>query len=424
MQPINVSPGKNDSQSEHDPNALSVQQAIDHIQTSIHPVSETLSVDIKSAFNHVLAEDVTSPLNVPPYRNSAMDGYAILSSDIPQSGSASLKVVGTSWAGTPYAGELNAGECIRIMTGAKMPDVADTVIMQEHAERSEDNIKIATGHCAGQNVRHIGEDIKQGNVVLTAGTHIKAAQMGLLASLGVAKVKVFRPLRICFFSTGDELKPLGSKLEEGQIYDSNRYTLHGMLAPLNVEIIDLGVIVDDKDKIRQAFLDRANQADVLITSGGVSVGDADYVKEILTELGQVNFWKISMKPGRPLAFGQVNKAFFFGLPGNPVSVMATFYEFALAGIYKMMGMRTHPVVTVRARCTHNLKKRPGRTDFQRGVLSHNENGELIVSATGMQASHILSGMSEANCFIVLPAESGNIEAESMVDVQPFYGLMP
>lgn len=409
---------------EHDPNALTVEQAVGQILSSVIPVTDTLTLDIKSAFNHVLAEDVISPVNVPPHRNSAMDGYAIISSDIPDSDNKQLKVIGTSWAGTPFDGVVNQGECVRIMTGAKMPDGADTVIMQEHAERVDDSITIGPGHKAEQNVRHIGEDIKQGKSVLNRGTHIKAAQMGLLASLGVPEVKVYRPLKVCFFSTGDELKPVGSKLEEGQIYDSNRYTLHGTLSALNVDIIDLGVIPDDRDKIRQAFTDGASQADVLITSGGVSVGDADYIKEILAELGQVNFWKISMKPGRPLAFGQVNKAFFFGLPGNPVSVMATFYEFALAGIYKMMGMEARSSITLKAKCAHNLKKRPGRTDFQRGVLHNDENGELLVSAAGIQASHILSGMSQANCFIVLPAESGSVDEGTMVDVQPFYGLMP
>jgi len=424
MQPINVSgtpaqPGCD----EHDPNSLSVEQAIERIQSSVPVITDTITLGIKDAFNHVLAEDISSPINVPPYRNSAMDGYAIKAADIPTTGTTTLKKVGTSWAGTPFAGVVNNEECVRIMTGAKMPDETDTVIMQEHVTKDGDSITISAGHCNGQNVRHAGEDIQQGSIVLNKGVQIRAAEMGLLASLGFAEVTVHRPLKVCFFSTGDELKPVGSQLEDGQIYDSNRYTLHGMLAPLNVEIIDLGVIPDDRDKIRQAFHDSAAQADVVITSGGVSVGDADFVKETLTELGQVNFWKIAMKPGRPLAFGQVDNAFFFGLPGNPVSVMATFYEFALAGIKKMMGLTNQENIVVQARCTQALKKRPGRTDFQRGILSQDKNGELVVEPVGMQASHILSGMSQANCFIVLPALSGNVETGSMVDVQPFYGLM-
>jgi molybdopterin molybdotransferase len=309
------------------------------------------------------------------------------------------------------------------MTGAKLPDGADTVIMQEHVSAEDKRITITSGHQAGQNVRHAGEDIAVDDVVLHTGQRLHAAEIGLLASLGVPKVKVRRKLKVAFFSTGDELRPVGEKLEEGQIYDSNRYTLYGMLHELDVEIIDLGVVRDEPEAVEAAFIQAADQADAVITSGGVSVGEADYVKQTLDKLGEVSFWKIAMKPGKPLAFGRVKNAWFFGLPGNPVSVMATFYQFVLPALHRLMNESSEPVLTLRVPCSEKLKKRPGRTDFQRGILQRDVQGNLSVSAVGMQASHILSGMSRANCFIILPLESGDIEAGTLVEVQPFRGLM-
>ncbi|MDH5777887.1 MAG: molybdopterin molybdotransferase MoeA, partial [Gammaproteobacteria bacterium] len=377
---------------------------------------------IRDSLNRILAEDVISPINVPPYDNSAMDGYAVLTSDIPSSGETTLKVTGESFAGIPFTGEVKSGEAIRIMTGAKVPTGADCVIMQEQVQRDGDIISIGSGHTKNQNIRFIGEDIKQGGAALTPGKKIDAAELGLLASLGIPEVTVKRKLRVAFFSTGDELRAVGETLGEGQIYDSNRYTIYGMLKRLDVELIDMGVIPDDRQAIEDAFNTAASLADAVITSGGVSVGDADYVKETLDKLGAINFWKISMKPGKPLAFGKVNHATFIGLPGNPVSVMATFYQFALPALQRMMGQTDVEPVIVKVPCKSLLKKRPGRTDFQRGILTRDEKGELVVDGAGMQASHILSGMSKANCFIILPAESGNIEAGSLVNVQPFNGL--
>ncbi len=408
---------------ETDPHSLTVEQALAKIDALISPVEETLTVGLREALHAVLAEDVISPINVPPYRNSAMDGYAVRSEDLPTDNTASLRVIGTSWAGTPFDGEVKAGECVRIMTGAKMPDGADTVIMQEHVQREGDSLSLGAGHCAGQNVRHAGEDIARGKPVLPAGKPIGPAELGLLASLGVPKVTVKRKLKVAFFSTGDELRPVGEALAEGQIYDSNRYSLFGMLKELDVEIIDLGVIPDDRQAVEDAFNRAAELADAVITSGGVSVGDADFVKETLDKLGTVNFWKIAMKPGKPLAFGKIGKAFFFGLPGNPVSVMSTFYLFTRPALQRLMGQdRAEPLI-LSVPCSEVLKKRPGRTDFQRGILHRDENGNMRVCSVGKQASHILSGMSLANCFIVLPRESGNIEAGTLVEVMPFRGLM-
>ncbi len=402
---------------------LTLEQARTKMLESITPVSDTVEVGIMDSFGSIVAEDITSPINVPNYKNSAMDGYAVSANDLPSTESKKFKLVGTSWAGKPYSGEIKQNQCIRIMTGAKVPEGTDTVIMQEHISKEGDSIIISAGHKAEQNVRCAGEDLKQGDTVLKKGKLIKAAEMGLLASLGVAKVKVLRPLKVSFFSTGDELKGLGETLEDGQIYDSNRYTIFGMLQKLNVEINDMGVIPDDREKIEAAFLTAADQSDVIITSGGVSVGDADYVKETLEKLGQINFWKLAIKPGKPLAFGKVKQAMFIGLPGNPVSVMATYYQLGLPAIQHLSGNQNYTPVIAKARATEAFYKRPGRLDFQRAIFSYDEQGELVVKGVGMQASHILSGMSLANCFAIIPAESGTTNPGDMIDIQPFDGLI-
>ena len=405
------------------PGTLSVEQALAQIDALITSIEETVTLGLTNALQHVLAEAVTSPINVPPHRNSAMDGYAVRAEDLSDRDKVELNIIGTAFAGNPFDAPLGKGECIRIMTGAQVPAGADTVIMQEHVERYEDVISVSPGHQAGQNVRHPGEDIAKGEVVLEAGTLLRAAELGLLASLGIPAIKVKRKLKVAFFSTGDELRAVGEPLAEGQIYDSNRYTIYGMLKGLNVEIIDLGVIRDEPQAVEDAFIEAATVADAVITSGGVSVGDADYVKQTLDKLGQVNFWKIAMKPGKPLAFGKIKQAVFFGLPGNPVSVMATFYQFVQPALRHLMGQTRVMPVIIKLPCSEALKKHPGRTDFQRGIMEYDADGNLRVRSVGMQASHILSGMSRANCFIILPREWGNVEAGTLVDVQPFEGLM-
>ena len=409
------------SHDEHDPSLLRVEQVHAKLAALVTPITGTERVAIRAALGRVLAAPVISTLNVPPYANSAMDGYALRSADLPQQAEKTLRVIGSSFAGEPFTGEVKQGECVRIMTGAQMPDGADTVIMQEHAQRQDDQVTIGSGHSAGQNVRHPGEDMAIGRAVLNAGQKIGAAEIGLMASLGIAEVNVKRKLRVAFFSTGDELRGVGETLAAGQIYDSNRYTLYGMLSAQQVELIDMGVIRDDLAAIEQAFQDAAHIADVVITSGGVSVGEADFVKITLDKLGKVDFWRIAMKPGKPLAFGHIGQALFFGLPGNPVSVMATFYLFVLPTLRHLQGQPYQQPIVYRAITQGKLKKTPGRADYQRGVLK-NENGKLLVDGTGMQASHILSGMSRANCFIVLPQEAGAVEAGSEVDVIPFTGL--
>jgi len=404
-------------------NLLSVTNALEKIRSTLEPVAGFETLFLRNALGRVLHEDVRSPIDVPNYRNSAMDGYAIAFSDLKPEGETVFRVIGSAFAGQPFAGTVGSGDAVRIMTGAVVPDGMDTVIMQEQATRDGDQVRISAGQGQGDNVRGIGEDIARNSVVLQKGRRLRASDLGLLASLGIAEVRVRRKLRVAFFSTGDELRSLGQPLGESQIYDSNRYTLHGMLSRLGVEIIDMGVIPDQREAVAEAFTTASVIADVLITSGGVSVGEADFVKETLDRLGRVNFWKIAMKPGKPLAYGKVNQATFFGLPGNPVSAMATFYQIVQPALRQLMGESHVASLTLKVPCTTRLKKSPGRQDFQRGVMETNDRGELTVRTTGPQGSHILSSMSYANCFIILPAESSNVEPGMLVEVQPFEGLI-
>ncbi|MEN8170027.1 MAG: molybdopterin molybdotransferase MoeA [Pseudomonadota bacterium] len=401
---------------------LSVSDALQRIRNALSPITGFERCALRDAHRRIVAEPVTSPLNVPAYVNSAMDGYAIFSGNIPADGEVTLQVIGSSFAGVPFEGSMQAGQAVRIMTGAMVPEGADTVVMQELATRDGDKVTIGSGHKSGENVRHIGEDIAKDGVVLAPGQKIRAPELGLLASLGVAEVTVRRRLRVASFSTGDEICSIGEQPLEGQIYDSNRFSIFGMLKDIDVEHIDMGVIRDDPQAISEAFQSGSEIADVLITSGGVSVGEADFVKQTLDTLGQVDFWKIAMKPGKPLAFGTVNNAVFFGLPGNPVSVMATFYQIVQPSLRYLTGENATMPLRLRVKAADRLKKRPGRQDFQRGILKTDESGELQVHTTGNQGSHILSSMSQANCFIVLSAESGAIEGGDWVEVEPFEGL--
>ncbi|MDC9724403.1 MAG: molybdopterin-binding protein [Gammaproteobacteria bacterium] len=405
-----------------EPNSLSVQEARQRIKNLISPITTWEKRSLRDALGFILAESITSPINVPPHNNSAMDGYAIHGSDLADK-AVTLEQVGIAFAGQPYVGSIQSGECIRIMTGAMMPEDCDTVIMQEHVEVEGTSITLHGKHTLGQNVRSAGEDLQQGEKVLTLGHKIMPADLGLIASLGIGEVTVNRKLRVAFFSTGDELRSIGETLEEGQIYDSNRYTLYGMLKRLDVDFIDMGVIPDQKEALRQALQLASKQADVVLTSGGVSVGDADYVKEMLTELGQVDFWKIAMKPGRPLAFGKINDALFFGLPGNPVSVMVTFYQFVSSALQQLAGLPEYAPQYMQVNCVSPIRKRAGRFEFQRGILFQDENGISQVKTTGEQGSGILRSMSVANCFILLEEQCDGIKPNTTVTVQPFSGLI-
>ena len=410
--------------SDYDPNSMAPDKAREYIRAFLTPIVTTESVPVRTALGRVLAQDIVSPINVPGHDNSGMDGYAVRHADLKPDTDVTLKIIGTSFAGKPYLGPVSAGEAIRIFTGAVVPPGCDTIVMQERAQAKDGQVTLGAGARLGQNRRFAGEDIQAGAVVLKRGDPIRPAELGLIASLGIGEVAVYRKLRVAFFSTGDELVPVGGTLGPGQIFDSNRYTMFGMLERLGCDVLDMGMVPDVPEAVEAAFASAAAAADVVMTSGGVSVGDADYVKQMLDRLGEVLFWKIAMKPGRPLAFGRIGNAHFFGLPGNPVAVMVTFYQFVRDALLIISGRtRVAPVPTFKARLTSPIKKAPGRTEYQRGILTRGDEGRWEVRTTGDQGSGILSSMSQANCFIVLPQDQASAEAGLMVDVQSFEGVV-
>jgi len=409
---------------DYDPNSMPVGKAREVIARFLSPVTATERLNVRAALGRVLAEDVVSPLDVPAHDNSAMDGYAVRFADLQPSGEVTLKVAGSSFAGVPFRGAVKAGECVRIMTGGVMPAGTDTIVMQEHVKADKERVTVGGSHKKGQHLRRAGEDLATGQMALKRGLPLRPADIGLISSLGIGEVTVYRKLRVAFFSTGDELVSVGTQPKEGQIFDSNRYTLHGMLMRLGCEVLDMGVVRDDPALLEKAFRDAASAADVVITSGGVSVGEADFVKVLLDKLGEVVFWKIAMKPGRPLAYGKIGHAHFFGLPGNPVSVMVTFYQFVRDALLRLSGLDPVPVVPAfKVPCTSALKKAPGRTEFQRGILSQDAAGNWSVRVTGEQGSGILRSMSEANCFIILPTDQGNVTPGTLVEVQVLEGIV-
>lgn len=406
---------------DYDPNAMPVAKAREFIQQFLNPVSVFETLALAESLGRVLAEDITSPSNVPNYNNSAMDGYALKATDVSAS---RLMVIGTAFAGKAFEGTVADGQCVRIMTGGAIPKGADTVVVQEKTVVDGEFINIIEAPKPHANVRYAGEDLKLGQTVLATGHLMRPADLGLIASLGIAEVRAYRKLKVAFFSTGDELVSVGQPLQTGQVYDSNRYTLFGMLTKLGVEVMDMGAIADDPILLENTLLSAASQADVVITSGGVSVGEADYMKLLLAKHGQVMFWKVAMKPGRPLAYGKVGSAHYFGLPGNPVAVMVTFYQFVRDALLRLMGQSSPvPLPMFSVQCTQAIKKMTGRTEFQRGILFADTDGNWRVKPTGAQGSALLSSMSLANCFIVLDETVGNLEAGAMVQVQVLNGIV-
>ncbi|WP_421265955.1 molybdopterin molybdotransferase MoeA [Aeromonas veronii] len=375
---------------------------------------------LPEALGRVLASDIASPLAVPPFDNSAMDGYAVRLSDL--TAGTPLIMAGKAFAGQPYQGEWPAGHCVRIMTGAPVPAGTDAVVMQEETQADGDRITFLAQPEPGQNIRRAGSDIGKGACVLPTGTRLTPREMPLLASLGVATVAVRRPLKVAIFSTGDELKPVGTPLSHGDIYDSNRYGVRAMLARMGCNCLDLGIIPDDPAQLRAAFIRADEEADVLITTGGVSVGEADFTKQLLDELGEIGFWKLAIKPGKPFAFGRLPRAWFFGLPGNPVSAMVTFDQLVQPALAKLAGQQFERPLQLQAIAAEPLKKSPGRLDFQRGIMSQGPNG-LEVRSTGSQDSAVFSSLSRANCYIVLERERGRVAAGETVTVEPFGGLL-
>ncbi|OHC71901.1 MAG: molybdopterin molybdenumtransferase MoeA [Rhodocyclales bacterium RIFCSPLOWO2_02_FULL_63_24] len=414
----------------YDPNSLHVDRARELILDLLSPVGGHERIFVRQALDRVLADDVISPIDVPSHDNSAMDGWALRSCDLAASGETRLKNIGTAFAGRAFAGIVGAGETVRIMTGAVLPPGVDCVAIQEVVRVEGDAVIIPPGQRREQNPRRAGEDLQAGRPAIPAGKKLRPAEIGIIASLGIGEVSVRRRVRVALFSTGDELCSIGTPLAEGAVYDSNRYTLWGMLTRLGCEVIDMGVVRDDPAALEAAFREAAGCADAIITSGGVSVGEADFIKRLMAQLGEVAFWKIAMKPGRPMAFGRIQPdgperpgAWLFGLPGNPVAVMVTFYQFVLPAILKLAGVApVKPVPAFPARCTEPMKKGPGRTEFQRGILFQ-DNGEWCVRPTGAQGSGVLRSMAEADCFIVLEHERGTVGAGDTVTVQLMTGLV-
>lgn len=407
---------------DRDPDSITAEQARQRILSLVEPVQHIESIALRSALGRVIATDVKSRVQVPNHTNSAMDGYALRGDDLPLEGHRQFQMVGSSFAGKPYFGEVASGQCVRIMTGAVIPLNCDSVVTQERVSRTDDQVTVSAGEKVGNNVRHAGEDLQVGEIAIGKGTRIGPAHLGLAASLGFSGLPVYRKPRVAFFSNGDELRSVGETLEIGELYDSNRYTLFAMLEEAGVEVVDLGIVRDEEQAIRQAFVDAADCADMVITSAGASVGDADYVQQTLEQLGEVGFWKVAIKPGRPLAFGKVGDSLFFGLPGNPVSVMVTFQIFVRVALKRLAGESDTSAITMRVPLTSRLKKRPGRTEYQRGILTVNASGETEVSSAGEQGSGILHSMSVANCYIIMPTESEGATVGDLVEVQPFAQL--
>jgi molybdopterin molybdotransferase len=412
----------------YDPNALRVDAALAVIQASMQPVQATERLAVRAALGRVLAQDIISPIDVPAHDNSAMDGYALRGADLAAQGDTVLSIAGRGLAGHAFSGEAPAGSAVRIMTGAVMPAGCDTVVPQEFCRVEGDQVIIPPGLVRpGDNRRLRGEDLARGKAALPAGKVLRPADLGLMASLGMAEVSVRRKLRVAFFSSGDELRSVGQPLDPGCVYDSNRYTLWGMLERLGCEVIDLGVVADNPQAVEAALRTATECADVVITSGGVSVGEADYLRSTLANMGEVVFWRIAMRPGRPLAFGQLragaHSAWLFGLPGNPVAVMVTFYAFVRPALLHCMGASPQPQPMLRAVSAQTLRKKPGRTEYQRGLLTALPDGRWQVSAIGNQGSGVLSSMSQAHGLIVLHHEQSTAQAGDLVDVLLFDGLV-
>jgi molybdopterin molybdotransferase len=408
----------------YDPQALSASAVNHFLAQLVEPLRETEEVGVFDALDRVLAQDLVSPISVPPHDNSAMDGFAFDGARLATDEPLRLEVVGTALAGAAWRGTVAAGQCVKIMTGAIMPPGLDTVVPQEFTQAEGDRIVIPKGVLRrGDNRRLKGEDLQAGAPALRGGQRLGPAACGLVASLGIPAVTVVRRPRVAFFSTGDEILSLGEVPREGAVFDSNRYTVFGLLRKLGCEMIDLGVVRDEPALLETAFRDAAARADAIVTSGGVSVGEADYTKAMMKKLGDVAFWKIAMRPGRPMAVGRIGPAVLFGLPGNPVAVMVTFLAFVRPALLRLMGATAAPAPLLKARSQEAMRKKPGRTEYQRGWVSTGADGSLRVRTTGNQGSGVLSSMVQANGLIVLHHEQGNVAPGDEVDVMMFEGVI-
>jgi molybdopterin molybdotransferase len=403
------------------PGLTPLDSALEQLLSQVNVSNRTQIIAIQQACGLVLAKDVVSGLNIPPADNSAMDGYAVKAQDAIDG--ARLTQVTKVFAGHPYDGEIQQGQCARIMTGGQIPAGCDAVVMQENVTANGEQIQFNQTSKVSEHIRRGGEDIKQGQTILTAGKRLSPADIGLLASLGKGDVCVYEALTVAIISTGDELKHPGEILAPGQFYESNGYTISAVLQKFGVILINYGIVPDDLEALRNAFTEADKQADVVITSGGVSVGEADYTKNVLEELGRIDFWKLAIKPGKPFAFGHLPNSYFIGLPGNPVSALVTLHQLAIPILRKISGQQAFPPLRLPAIVSSAIRKSPGRTDFQRGVFSINADGQLMVADTGAQGSGILTSMSRANCYIVLEQMRGPVKIGETVMIEPFDSLM-
>jgi molybdopterin molybdotransferase len=399
------------------PGLLPIQSAISNMLEQIISVLESEHIELGESLGRVLAENVVSQINVPPNDNSAMDGYAVRCEDLIDNNQ--LKLVGTALAGSPFKNKVLAGQCIRIMTGAVIPLGTDSVVMQENTDIKSDVVVFKQIPECGNSVRKVGEDIQQGNVVVTKGTKLTPAYLALIASVGIVEVSVIRHIKVGLIATGDELTPPGQPLSDGAIYESNRYALSALLKTFPVVLFDFGIVKDNKEDLKAIFEQAGNHCDLVLSSGGVSVGDADYVKEILDDLGSINFWKVAIKPGKPFAFGQLGNAWFCGLPGNPVSSYVTFEQLVTPVLQKLSGQTYLPTPYFVAKAACLIKKRPGRTDYQRGLFYRDEHGKLWVKPNGKQGSGIMSSIAHANCYMVLEQDADDVQQGEAVNIQPF-----
>jgi molybdopterin molybdotransferase len=398
---------------------LSISEALELIYASIKPIKNAEVVTLPNALGRVLSKSVYSPIDIPFDTNSAMDGYAFCSSDVKPESDFSLELIGTSWAGKPFLDEIHPGQCIRIFTGASLPPGADSVIMQEHADRDGERIYFPKNTPRYHNVRLAGEEFRVGGLLCTRNKKLTPYDLGLLASSGINEVTVKRKIRIAFLSTGDELISINQPLESGKIYNSNQYLFAELLKDPCHSISDLGIVADDKVLLTESLINAAKNHDVIITTGGASVGEADYINEVLATCGNINFWKLAIKPGKPLTFGNINACHFFGLPGNPVSAIVTFQQIVIHALRQLSGASSLKPLRLQAICTSSIKKTPGRLEFQRGILSQDENSQLFVSPATHQGSHMLSSMAKSNCYIILSAESSGIKEGDKALVEPF-----
>jgi len=396
------------------PGLTPVEAALDQILSAVAPISDSTLTGLHNACGRVLSSDVVSPVAVPPQDNSAMDGYAVSVATSEQ-----YRVIGIAYAGHPFNGTLSPGDAVRIMTGAPVPAGATVVVMQENAVVDGDSVSFKQALIQGDNIRRAGEDIMPGSVVLASGRRLTPADCGLLASIGISEVSVVRPLRIALLTTGDELVTPGQPLANGQIYESNSYVLTPVLQRLKAEVQSISALEDSVDAIEVALRDAAAWADIVITCGGVSVGEADYTRTAVERCGQLALWKLAMKPGKPLAFGSVGDALFLGLPGNPVSSLVTLHQIGLPLLRTLSGERYETPVRMPAIAAEVFRKRPGRTDFQRGIASLNPDGKLQVRPTGQQGSGMLTSVSQANCFVILEQERGRVETGEYVTIELF-----